>query len=265
MRARLLRPRRRHDLEPRAPAAASRKHFTHHDARHPRPRRDGRRSSHELPTRARHPLPPRSRRTTWPRDRPFDDFDVNAVGTLNLLEAARRHAARSRRVHLHEHEQGLRRRAQRAAAGRAARRAGTTPTRRLRRHRRDAAASTAACTASSAPPRWRPTCMVQEYGRYFGMKTGMLPRRLPDRPEPLRRRAARLPHLPRASASREGRPYPIFGYKGKQVRDNIHSLRRLRGVRGVLREPARRRGLQPRRRPRQQRARSSRRSRRSRS
>src|SRR5262245_3374006 len=24
--------------------------------------------------------------------RPFDDFDVNAVGTLNLLEAARRHA-----------------------------------------------------------------------------------------------------------------------------------------------------------------------------
>src|SRR5215472_15154637 len=25
------------------------------------------------------------------KDRPFDDFDVNAVGTLNLLEAARRH------------------------------------------------------------------------------------------------------------------------------------------------------------------------------
>src|SRR5262245_37451001 len=26
------------------------------------------------------------------KDRPFDDFDVNAVGTLNLLEATRRHA-----------------------------------------------------------------------------------------------------------------------------------------------------------------------------
>src|SRR5262249_59081110 len=25
------------------------------------------------------------------KDRPFDDFDVNATGTLNLLEAARRH------------------------------------------------------------------------------------------------------------------------------------------------------------------------------
>ena len=28
--------------------------------------------------------------------RPFDDFDVNAVGTLNLLEAARQHTARYR-------------------------------------------------------------------------------------------------------------------------------------------------------------------------
>ena len=34
---------------------------------------------------------PPSRRTTSPPDRPFDDFEVNAVGTLNLLEAARRH------------------------------------------------------------------------------------------------------------------------------------------------------------------------------
>src|SRR5205085_9579016 len=29
------------------------------------------------------------------RDRPFDDFDINAVGTLNLLEAARRFCAES--------------------------------------------------------------------------------------------------------------------------------------------------------------------------
>lgn len=43
--------------------------------------------------------------------RPFDDFDVNAVGTLNLLEACRRHTPRVR-LHLHEHQQGLRRRAE---------------------------------------------------------------------------------------------------------------------------------------------------------
>ena len=31
------------------------------------------------------------------KDRPFDDFDVNAVGTLNLLEAMRRSRVPSRR------------------------------------------------------------------------------------------------------------------------------------------------------------------------
>ena len=38
--------------------------------------------------------------------RPFDDFDVNAVGTLNLLEAARQHAPECA-VRPHEHQQGL--------------------------------------------------------------------------------------------------------------------------------------------------------------
>jgi len=32
--------------------------------------------------------------------RPFDDFDVNAVGTLNLLEATRRHAGDAEFVHM---------------------------------------------------------------------------------------------------------------------------------------------------------------------
>lgn len=32
--------------------------------------------------------------------RPFDDFDINAVGTLNLLEAARRHAPEAVFVHM---------------------------------------------------------------------------------------------------------------------------------------------------------------------
>ena len=40
--------------------------------------------------------------------RPFDDFDVNAVGALNLLEACRQHAPEAVFVR-HEHQQGLRR------------------------------------------------------------------------------------------------------------------------------------------------------------
>jgi CDP-paratose 2-epimerase len=64
--------------------------------------------------------------------------------------------------------------------------------------------------------------MVQEYGKYFGMKTGVF-------------RGGCLTGPAHAGAELHGflaylmkciveeRPYRIFGYKGKQVRDNIHS------------------------------------------
>ena len=64
--------------------------------------------------------------------------------------------------------------------------------------------------------------MVQEYGRYFGMKTGIF-------------RGGCLTGPSHAGAELHGflsylikcfiykKPYTIFGYKGKQVRDNIHS------------------------------------------
>jgi CDP-paratose 2-epimerase len=64
--------------------------------------------------------------------------------------------------------------------------------------------------------------MVQEYGRYFGMKTGVF-------------RGGCLTGPAHSSAQLHGflaylvsavaneKPYTIFGYKGKQVRDNIHA------------------------------------------
>jgi CDP-paratose 2-epimerase len=64
--------------------------------------------------------------------------------------------------------------------------------------------------------------MVQEYGRYFGMKTGVF-------------RGGCLTGPAHSGAELHGflayivkcalieKPYTIFGYKGKQVRDNIHS------------------------------------------
>ena len=64
--------------------------------------------------------------------------------------------------------------------------------------------------------------MVQEYGKYFGMKTAVF-------------RGGCLTGPSHAGAELHGflaylmkcivekRPYRIFGYKGKQVRDNIHS------------------------------------------
>jgi len=64
--------------------------------------------------------------------------------------------------------------------------------------------------------------MVQEYGRYFGMKTGVF--RGGCLTGPLHSGAELhgfLSYL--ITCATEGIPYTIYGYKGKQVRDNIHS------------------------------------------
>jgi CDP-paratose 2-epimerase len=64
--------------------------------------------------------------------------------------------------------------------------------------------------------------LVQEYGRYFGMRTGVF--RGGCLTGPAHSGAELhgfLAYLVRCAVT--GRPYTIFGYKGKQVRDNIHS------------------------------------------
>jgi CDP-paratose 2-epimerase len=65
--------------------------------------------------------------------------------------------------------------------------------------------------------------MVQEYGRYFGMPTCCLRGGCLTGPHHSGVELhGFLSYLVRCNL--EGRPYTIFGYKGKQVRDNIHSL-----------------------------------------
>lgn len=64
--------------------------------------------------------------------------------------------------------------------------------------------------------------MVQEYGRYFGMKTGIFRGGCLTGP---RHSGAQLhgflSYLMKCAITKQN--YTIFGYKGKQVRDNIHS------------------------------------------
>ena len=64
--------------------------------------------------------------------------------------------------------------------------------------------------------------MVQEYGRYFGMPTVCFRGGCLTGPNHSGAELhGFLAYL--ARATREGLPYRIYGYKGKQVRDNIHS------------------------------------------
>ena len=63
-------------------------------------------------------------------------------------------------------------------------------------------ASTPRSTRSSAPARLAADVMTQEYGRYFGLRTHCLRGGCLTGPEPQRRRAARLPLLPRQVPAR---------------------------------------------------------------
>ena len=64
--------------------------------------------------------------------------------------------------------------------------------------------------------------LVQEYGRYFGMKTACFRGGCLTGPNHSGTALhGFLAYLMRCTAS--GRPYTVFGYHGKQVRDNIHS------------------------------------------
>lgn len=64
--------------------------------------------------------------------------------------------------------------------------------------------------------------LVQEYGRYFGLKTGVFRGGCLTGPAHSGTMLhGFLAYLVKVIA--QGLPYTIFGYKGKQVRDNIHS------------------------------------------
>jgi CDP-paratose 2-epimerase len=65
--------------------------------------------------------------------------------------------------------------------------------------------------------------LVQEYGKYFGMKTAVFRGGCLTGPNHSGAQLhGFLAYLMKCAIT--GQPYTIFGYKGKQVRDNIHSM-----------------------------------------
>jgi CDP-paratose 2-epimerase len=152
--------------------------------------------------------------------RPFDDFEVNATGTLNLLEAARASSPESPFVFLSTNkvygdapnEVPLVELETRWEYADPADRDGIDETCRVdgSMHSLFGASKLAA------------DVLVQEYGRYFGLPTvcfraGCLTGSRHSGAE----LHGFLAYL--VQAGRAGRMYRIFGYKGKQVRDNLHS------------------------------------------
>ena len=152
--------------------------------------------------------------------RPLDDFDVNAVGTMNLLEATRQCAPEAvfilmstnkvygdapNRLPLVEH-------ATRYDYAAAEDQNGIKETLSIDHclHSVFGASKVAA------------DVMTQEYGRYFGLRTGIFRGGCLTGPSHSGVELhGFLNYL--VKVAKAGAPYGIIGYKGKQVRDQIHS------------------------------------------
>jgi CDP-paratose 2-epimerase len=152
--------------------------------------------------------------------RPFDDFEVNALATLNLLEACRATCAESPFVFLSTNkvygdapnELPLVELETRWDYSDPGDYDGISEKCRIDRtmHSLFGASKAAA------------DLLVQEYGMYFGMPTACFRGGCLTGPNHSGAELhGFLAYL--ARATREGLHYRIYGYKGKQVRDNIHS------------------------------------------
>ena len=151
---------------------------------------------------------------------PFDDFDVNAVGTLNLLEATRQFCLESPFVHMSTNKVY-----------------GDAPN-DIKLKEMDTRWDFDDPTYANGIPecfsidqckhslfgasKVAADIMVQEYGRYFGMNTCCLRGGCLTGPSHSGVELhGFLSYLVKCNI--QGIVYKIFGYKGKQVRDNIHS------------------------------------------
>ena len=159
----------------------------------------------------------------WAAKEPLTDFSVNAIGTMNLLELTRLYAPKATFIFTSTNKVY-----------------GDTPNRLnlIELDTRYEAVSNLSKNLIEVDEfmsidhtkhsifgasKVAADIMVQEYGRYFGMNTVVF-------------RGGCLTGPNHAGAELHGflsylmkcivnnKPYTIFGYKGKQVRDNIHSL-----------------------------------------
>jgi CDP-paratose 2-epimerase len=171
----------------------------------------------------------------WAAKEPVTDFDINAVGTLNVLEATRVHAPEAVFVFTstnkvygdlpnslpfaeletrweidseHTYANGI---------------------------REDMSIDRSLHSLFGASKAGA-DILVQEYGRYFGMRTACFRAGTLTGPQHSATELhGFLAYVMRCAIT--GTAYTVFGYKGKQVRDAIHSLDLIHAFHEFFREP----------------------------
>jgi CDP-paratose 2-epimerase len=165
---------------------------------------------------------------------PLVDFEVNAVGTLNLLEATRQHCPDAAFIFMSTNkvygeapnEIPLEERPTRWDYRRPEDFHGVREDCRIDRtlHSLFGASKTAA------------DVLAQEYGRYFGLKVGIFRGGcLTGEHHSGVQLHGFLSYL--VKVAKQGGTYTIFGYKGKQVRDQIHSTDVIAAFDAFARDP----------------------------
>lgn len=171
----------------------------------------------------------------WAARDPRTDFEVNANGTLNLLEAARLHAPDATFAFLSTNKVygdlpnslplvDFETRLDLTEDHRYHRGIDTTMAIDQSTHSLFGASKAAA------------DLLVQEYGRYFGMPTVCLRGGCLTGPNHAGAQLhGFLAYLMKCTVL--GWPYTVFGYEGKQVRDNLHSADLVRAMDAFHRRP----------------------------
>lgn len=185
----------------------------------------------------------------WAASDPFADFDINAVGTLNLLEMTRRYCPGAAFVFMSTNKvyggepgkcglpvydnfrgnpmtETIVNRARELSIEYLYAKNGFS-------ERVEIDQTTHSIFGAS---KLAADIMVQEYGRYFGMNTvcfrgGCLTGRAHAGAE----QHGFLAYL--CKCAREGIPYTVYGYGGKQVRDNIHAEDVVSAMRAYIADP----------------------------
>jgi len=171
----------------------------------------------------------------WAAGDPFTDFDVNAGGTLNLLEATRRHAPaavfifcstnkvygdRPNRLPLQELD----------------RRYEIDPTHPYSRGIGEDMSVDACLHSLFGASKLAADVLVQEYGRYFDLRTACFRGGTLTGPgHSATELHGFLAYVMRCIMT--GTPYTVHGYKGKQVRDAIHSSDLIRAFQQFFEQP----------------------------
>lgn len=172
----------------------------------------------------------------WAAREPFTDFGVNATGTLNLLEATRQFCPEAAFIFISTNKVY-----------------GDTPNRlplveKDTRWELDASHAFAekgineemsidqSMHSIFGASKVAADVMVQEYGRYFGIKTACFRGGCLTGPNHSGAQLhGFLAYLMKCNVTQT--PYTVFGYKGKQVRDNIHSSDLVRAFERFFEDP----------------------------